>query len=101
MSHTMRNEAMEAAAIEIDVVDGRATARRLARALGVRVDELGLEGWFEQEEHVVVGTHFGTHLDAPLHYADQIEGQPADTVDRMPLAPLLAETVLLGFSSLG
>jgi kynurenine formamidase len=101
LAHTMRTEAMEAAAIEIDVLSHAATARRLARELGVAVDELGLDGAFESEEHLVVGTHFGTHLDAPTHYADEIDGLPADTVDVMPLAPLFAEGVLLDFSGLG
>ena len=101
LAHTMRTEAMEAAAIEIDVVPHAATARRLARGLGIRVDELGLDGAFEQEEHVAVGTHFATHLDAPSHYADEIDGRPAATVDEMPLGPLFAETVVLDFSSLG
>lgn len=101
LAHTMRNDAMEAAAIEIDQLDRRATARRLARELGVTVDELGLDGSFELEEQVTVGTHFGTHLDAPTHYADEIEGRPAEPVDRMPLEPLFAETVVLDFSTLG
>ena len=101
LAHTMRTEAMEAAAIEIDVLTHAATARGLARELGVTVDELGLDGAFESEEHVVVGTHFGTHLDAPTHYADEIAGTPAASVDVMPLAPLFAEGVLLDFSTLG
>lgn len=98
LAATMRNEGMEAAAIEIDYLDHLTTARRLAREIGVRVDDLGLEGILRSEERLVVGTHYGTHLDAPTHYADEVAGAPAATVDRMPLGPLLAPAVLLDFS---
>jgi kynurenine formamidase len=101
LAHTMRTEAMEAAAIEIDYLDHAPTARRLARELGVPVAELGLDGMFEAEEMLTVGTHFGTHLDAPSHYADEFEGRRARTVDEMPLGPLFPEAVTLDFSQLG
>jgi kynurenine formamidase len=97
----MRNDGMETAAIEIDYLDHSATARRLARELGVTVQELGLDGLFGAEEHLTVGTHYGTHLDAPTHYADVVAGRPALPVDRMPLEPLFADGVLLDFSDRG
>jgi kynurenine formamidase len=98
LAATMRNEPMEAAAIEIETVDHAATARRLARELGIAVDELGLDGMYAAAEHVTVGTHFGTHLDAPTHYGEVIDGHAAATVDRMPLDPLFAPAVLLDFA---
>lgn len=101
LAHTMRADAMEAAAIEIDVLDHAATARRLARDIGIPVDELGLDGLFAAEERLTVGTHFGTHLDAPTHYADEVAGRPADSVDRMPLEPLVAPAVCVDLSGLG
>jgi kynurenine formamidase len=101
LAHPMRTEAMEAAAIEIETLDHAATARRLARRLGLTVDELGLDGLYAAEERLTVGTHFGTHLDAPTHYADEIAGRPAEPVDRMPLGPLLAPAVCLDLRDLG
>lgn len=101
LASTMRTEAMEAAAIEIDALDHATTARRLARELGLTVDELGLDGMFAADEVLTVGTHFGTHLDAPSHYADEVAGRPAATVDRMPLGPLFAEAVILDVRDLG
>lgn len=101
LAHTMRTEAMETAAIEIDTLDHAMTARRLARELGMTVDELGLDGLYAAEEVLTVGTHFGTHLDAPTHYGDEVAGQPAATVDRMALAPLFAEAVTLDVRDLG
>jgi kynurenine formamidase len=95
LASTMRTEAMESAPIEIDQLDHAMTARRLARELGVTVDELGLDGLFMAEEELTVGTHFGTHLDAPTHYGDDIAGEPAASVDRMPLGPLFAPAVTL------
>ncbi len=101
LASTMRTEAMEAASIEIDQLDHAMTARRLARELGLTVDELGLDGLFAAEEVLTVGTHFGTHLDAPTHFGDEVAGHPAGTVDRMPLDPLFAEAVTLDFRALG
>jgi kynurenine formamidase len=97
LAATMRNEPMEAAAIEIDSVDHAATARRLARELGIPVEDLALDGLYAAEEHLTVGTHFGTHLDAPTHYGDMVDARAAATVDRMPLGPLFAAAVLLDF----
>jgi kynurenine formamidase len=101
LASTMRTEAMEAAAIEIDTLDHATTARRLARELGMTVDELGLDGLFAAEERVTVGTHFGTHLDAPTHYGETIDGRPAEPVDRVPLDPLWCDAVVLDFRGLG
>lgn len=34
---------------------------------------------------VTLPTHMGTHIDAPIHYGTHSEGQPARTVDQLPL----------------
>ena len=31
------------------------------------------------------GTHNSTHLDAPWHYNSSIGGEPAQTIDQLPL----------------
>jgi kynurenine formamidase len=53
-------------------------------------------------EMVALTTHSGTHLDAPYHYhPTQDGGQPALTIDQMPLDWFLQDGVLLDFSHKG
>ena len=33
----------------------------------------------------LLGTHNSTHVDAPWHYNSHIEGEPAQTIDELPL----------------
>src|SRR5205807_3917348 len=42
------------------------------------------EGW-ATEEFTRLGTHDSTHVDAPWHYNSTIGGQPAQTIDQLPL----------------
>lgn len=42
------------------------------------------EGW-ATEEFTRFGTHDSTHVDAPWHYNSAIQGQPAQTIDELPL----------------
>jgi kynurenine formamidase len=41
------------------------------------------EGW--ANERFSLGTHSATHVDAPYHYNSHIQGQPAATIDKLPL----------------
>lgn len=34
---------------------------------------------------VTLPTHMGTHVDAPFHYGPRVDGEPARTVDELPL----------------
>jgi len=36
-------------------------------------------------EHLSLGTHSATHVDAPYHYNSTIQGRPAQTIDEVPL----------------
>lgn len=40
-------------------------------------------GW--ANDNLTVGSHAGTHLDAPWHYAPTSEGKKAKTIDKIPL----------------
>jgi kynurenine formamidase len=42
------------------------------------------EGW-ATEEFLRFGTHNSTHVDAPYHYNSTIGGEPAQTIDQLPL----------------
>ncbi|MEW5913423.1 MAG: cyclase family protein [Thermodesulfobacteriota bacterium] len=54
-------------------------------------------GWAVEEVHLT--THSGTHLDAPFHYhPTQDQGQPALTIDQVPLDWCFQDGVLLNFS---
>lgn len=48
-------------------------------------------------DYFSASTHTGTHLDAPLHYAPVIKGQPAKSIDQVPLEWLYGDGVVLDF----
>ena len=63
------------------------------------VDAGGLrngEGW-ATESLTQLGTHSTTHVDAPLHYNSMIGGQPAQSIDELPLEWFHAPGVKLDF----
>jgi kynurenine formamidase len=54
------------------------------------------EGW--ATERLILGTHNSTHVDAPFHYNSRIAGEPAETIDQLPLERFFAPGVVLDFS---
>ncbi len=52
------------------------------------------EGW-ATEEFTKFGTHNSTHVDAPWHYNSEIGGQPAQTIDQLPLEWFYGDGVVL------
>ena len=55
------------------------------------------EGW-ATETITRLGTHDATHVDAPYHYNSKIQGEPAATVDRLPLEWFFSDGVVLDFT---
>ncbi len=55
------------------------------------------EGW-AVEEFTRLGTHNTTHVDAPWHYNSTIAGEPAATIDELPLEWFHAPGVCLDFT---
>jgi kynurenine formamidase len=53
-------------------------------------DGVGL-GW----ETVHAITHTGTHVDAPAHYGPETDGEPARTIDELPVEWFCGEAVVL------
>lgn len=47
-----------------------------------------------------LSTHAGTHLDAPWHYAPTSEGEPAPTIDEVPLSWCVGPAVVVDVSDL-
>ena len=54
------------------------------------------EGW-AVETFTRLGTHNSTHVDAPYHYNSTIRGEPAQTIDQLPLEWFFAPGVVLDF----
>lgn len=54
------------------------------------LDGIGL-AW----ENVSLSTHYGTHLDAPYHYAPFLRGRPSLTIDKIPLEYCFSDGVVL------
>jgi kynurenine formamidase len=54
------------------------------------------EGW-AVETFARLGTHNSTHVDAPYHYNSTILGEPAQTIDQLPLELFFAPGVVLDF----
>ena len=52
------------------------------------------EGW-ATEEIRRLGTHNSTHVDAPWHYNSRIRGEPAQTIDQLPLEWFFAPGVVI------
>ncbi len=52
------------------------------------------EGW-ATDTFTRLGTHDTTHVDAPWHYNSVIQGQPAQTIDALPLEWFFAPGVVL------
>jgi kynurenine formamidase len=68
----------------IDRSDHAAGAAGIESLLGVPPELLrDGEGWAVEE--LTLGTHNSTHVDAPWHYNSRIAGEPAATIDQLPL----------------
>jgi kynurenine formamidase len=57
------------------------------------------EGW--ASERVALVTHSTTHVDAPYHYNSTIAGQPAQTIDQLPLEWFFGPGVVVDFHERG
>ncbi|HWH79659.1 MAG TPA: cyclase family protein, partial [Candidatus Binatus sp.] len=51
-------------------------------------------------EIVQASTHASTHVDAPWHYAPTSEGEPAWTIDQIPLDWFIGKAIILDVSDL-
>jgi kynurenine formamidase len=50
-------------------------------------------------ERLNIGTHASTHLDAPYHYNSRIGGEPAETIDELPLSHFYGPGVVVDASA--
>lgn len=71
-------------------------ARQASAALGIPPGAFP-SGMAWATETVTLGTHSGTHMDAPYHYGPLSEGRPARTIDQIPLEWCYSDAVVLDF----
>src|SRR2546425_3384060 len=82
---------------EIEYFDHAAGAAEIEQMFGVPARLLrDGEGW--TREVVSLGTHNSTHIDAPYHYNSHIGGEPAATIDELPLERFFGPGVRLDFT---
>jgi len=78
--------------------DHAAGAVVMSGIFGVDTEALpGGLGW--ANDSVTLITHAGTHLDSPWHYAPTAGGEPAVTIDLVPLEWCYSDGVVLDFRS--
>src|SRR3954465_5442190 len=75
---------------------GRGRSRWLIRAAGLpfRLFPKNFEGWAD-DTITQMGVHATTHVDAPWHYGPTCGGQPAATIDQIPLDRCLGPGVVV------
>lgn len=82
---------------EVEFVDNEKGAEVMMALFGCTKEQLPEgEGW--AEENVVMSSHLGTHVDAPLHYGSTCGGDKAKSVDEIPLNDLYANACVLDMS---
>jgi kynurenine formamidase len=85
--------------VEIEYTSHAESAAQVQALLGVPPELLRHgEGW-SIEEFTRLGTHSVTHVDAPWHYNSTIRGEPAATIDRLPLEWFFADGVILDMTA--
>jgi kynurenine formamidase len=100
LSSTLSNDtsAFEPMPHHIQYLDHYEAAQATAQILP---PDLWPDGRSGAVESVELGTHAGTHIDAPYHYGPLSGGSPARTVDDVPLEWFFGPGVLIDMSHKG
>jgi kynurenine formamidase len=89
---------LEALRTDIEFSDHAEGAAVIEQMTGVGPELLrDGEGW-AVEQFTRFGTHNSTHVDAPWHYNSKIQGEPAQTIDQLPLEWFVQPGVCLDFT---
>src|SRR5437763_1276743 len=76
--------ASERVPVSIRYVDHEEGGTEMSRIFGISLTDLpDGKGWAGEEVRLI--SHAGTHVDAPWHYGPLSSGEPACTVDEVPL----------------
>lgn len=81
---------------EIVYWDHELFGRQACKNMGVDPADLP-DGMGTSSETLSVGSHAGTHLNAPYHYGPLSEGRPAKRIDEVPLAWCFGDGLVLDF----
>jgi len=93
------NELPDVLRTDIEFMDHAEGAAQIEALLGVPAHLLrDREGW-ATEAFTRFGTHNSTHVDATWHYNSRIAGEPAQTIDALPLAWFFGPGVVLDMTS--
>jgi kynurenine formamidase len=88
---------LEALRTDVEYSDHAEGAAQIGALFGVGPELLrDGEGW-ATDTFTRLGTHNSTHVDAPWHYNSTIGGEPAQTIDELPLDWFLRPGVVLDF----
>jgi kynurenine formamidase len=79
---------------QIQYMDHKSTVPSAAAVLGCKPEHLQ-DGLGYAGELMTLTTHVGTHLDAPWHFGPMSQGNPAMTIDQIPLDWCFADGVVL------
>jgi kynurenine formamidase len=83
---------------DVAYFDHAAGAAEIAEIYGVPAELLrDGEGW--TRETITLGTHNSTHVDAPYHYNSRIQGEPAETIDQLPLERFFGAGVVVDMTA--
>ena len=96
LSVALRRSSMESRDITLTATTHDESARVFAKRYGVNVADIPQASLFASER-IALGSHDGTHLDAPYHFYPTSEGRPAKFIDEVPLEWCLADAVVLDF----
>ena len=90
-------ETLDVLRTEVEFSDHAQGAEVIENLFGVGKELLrDGEGW-ANEFFTRFGTHNSTHVDAPYHYNSTIGGEPAQTIDELPLEWFVNPGVVLDF----
>ena len=85
--------------LQIEYTDHQAGADQIQQLFGVGRELLrDREGWAVEELNHF-STHGSTHVDAPYHYNQHVNGAAAETIDQMPLDWFFRDGVVLDMTA--
>lgn len=98
LSVPLRNNSFDASPQEIIYYTHRERARIICKQHGIAPDDLYPDATAGGANEVLtLGSHAGTHVDAPYHYGAEVAGAAAKTIDQVPLEWCYGDGVLLDF----
>lgn len=97
LSVSISSKRDELVPVKIKHIGHHKAATTTARHHGLEITAFP-NGKHAASETITLGSHAGTHMDAPLIFGDTSGGKPAKTIDEIPLEWCLSDGVVLDFS---